>query len=258
MAPMLGQLGKRFLGSSRGTLHTSTSGRIHAESLPHQKISHHHRFIDGSDPDDWWGASLGIGASARSNERTGEQKRSDRSREDHFHHESDFWYFYHARYDAQQSRTKTYYYHEYHYMNYHSAHRGRQRSHHVMDVCHPENSIEMASKAFELALKAAERDMHGGCMGDTKELEDTITREIEKVAQYCGSDVISFARVIGVLDSESISKIPRDALVRKARKSIVFTFHPDKVNHLKESGKLLSYLLGQSILQALSTMPSGR
>jgi len=114
----------------------------------------------------------------------------------------------------------------------------------------------MASRSFAIALETAAIELDNNIRTDvsTEELERTIVREIEKVAEYCCSDIVSFACVIGVLDVDSISDIPHEALIRKARKSIVFRFHPDRVNHLKDSGKRLSYLLGHSILQALSTM----
>lgn len=247
MSSLVSNGGFNSVGHSMKRQLESCSGRnICTHSLPRR--SYHHRNIDKSDPDDWWGASIGV---ARSHDRSAKRS-SSRPSENIPHDESDFWYFHGA--DSQDH--KRYYYHEYHYMNYYNTHTRQRNTNSRVNICSPENALEMASKSFAVALETAASELHISAYSDakTEELENIISTEIGKVAEYCGSDIISFACVIGVLDSESVMGAPRDALIRKARRSIAHRFHPDKVNHLKDSGKRLSYLLGQSILQVLSTM----
>ena len=195
---------------------------------------------------------MDVGTASRSHGHSTDNRNGTSSShtDDQGHHESDFWYFH----STNGKKPKPYYYHEYHYMHYY--HRTQYKAGARVEVSSPENALEMASRSFAIALEAAAIEMQNTCTDvSLEDLERTITREIGKVAEYCGSDIVSFARVIGVLDVNSVGDSPNDeALVRKARKSIVFRFHPDKVNNLKDSGKRLSYLLGQSILQALSTM----
>lgn len=229
----------------------SSPGRTsRCQALPRRL--YHYRDIDKSDPDDWWGASMDVGRASRSHGHSTDTRNGTSSShtDDQGHHESDFWYFH----STNGKNPKPYYYHEYHYMHYY--HRTQYKAGARVEVSSPENALEMASRSFAIALEAAAIEMQNTCTDvSLEDLERTITREIGKVAEYCGSDIVSFARVIGVLDVNSVGDSPNDeALVRKARKSIVFRFHPDKVNNLKDSGKRLSYLLGQSILQALSTM----
>lgn len=238
--------------SFKGQLENCSRGTGRCQALPRRL--YHHRDIDKSDPDDWWGASIGGGPrTTRSHGHASKGERtSHRHTDDIAHDESDFWYFQ----SANGNEPKTYYYHEYHYMHYYHT----QRQTWKPSVCSPDNALEMAARSFTIALETAAIEIDNNIPTDvsTEELESTIVREIENVAEYCGSDIVSFARVIGVLDLDSISDIPREVLMRKARKSIVFRFHPDRVNHLKDSGKRLSYLLGHSILQALSTMKTMR
>lgn len=246
-----------FRQSVKRQLKRSSYQTISLHALPRRL--YHHRDIDKSDPDDWWGASIGIASSRTTTRSHGQSSTRDRTShrrtDDVAHDESDFWYFE----SSHGNEPKTYYYHEYHYMHYYhtQSQQNWKKSGAQMDVSSPDHALEMASRSFAIALETAAIEIQNNTCTDasTDELENTIIQEIRNVAEYCGSDIVSFARVIGVLDVESMpDSTSREILLRKARKSIVFRFHPDRVNHLKNSGKRLSYLLGHSILQALSTM----
>ena len=219
--------------------------------------AHHRRRIDAEDPDDWWGASTSYSAAKdarpkKSNVRPFAAHQQDDDRK-HEHHESDYWASHHVRCDGGGSSHKAYYYHEYHYMHYVKAKRHRREP---IEISAPQSALELASKSFERALSVVAREQENLQKSILDEMESIIVEEIQYVATCCRSDIVVFAEAIGVLSREDISSHPgRESLKKKARKSIVITFHPDKVNHMKESGKRLSYLLGHSVLQALSTMP---
>jgi len=219
--------------------------------------AHHRRRIDAEDPDDWWGASTSYSSvkgarPQKSNVRPFAAHHHDDDRK-HEHHESDYWASHHTRYDGGGSSHTAYYYHEYHYMHYAKAKRHRRES---FEMSTPQSALELASKSFERALSVVAREQEHLQKSILDEMENIVVQEIQNVATCCRSDIVVFAQAVGVLSREDIYSHPgHESLKKKARKSIVITFHPDKVNHLKESGKRLSYLLGHSVLQALSTMP---
>ena len=240
-----------------------------------------HREFDAADPDDWWGVHLNSSGSS------GRQKAS---RDVHAHQKWDFGegQTEFQRHDQHQGANghdtgskRRYYYHEYHYMSYYFANHGNKyhksnRTRHgygySADVMmrDPGTALELAHDAFQAALATARREVGpiDACMESKKmlrELEQSIAKQVQEAAGHCGSDVIAFARVVGVLpptqeqmggkEAASENSHSHESLRKKARKKIIVTFHPDKLLHLHRSGKHLGYFLGHAVLQAVSSMP---
>jgi hypothetical protein len=238
-----------------------------------------HREFDAADPDDWWGVHLNSSGSSGC---------QNASRDVHAQQGWDFGegQTEFQRMEQQEGSNvhdgskRTYYYHEYHYMRYyfakhgnrsHNSNRSRHGHGYSADVMRdPGTALELAHYAFQAALATARREV-GPIDADVeskktlRELEQSIAKQVQEAAGHCGSDVIAFARVVGVLPIKQEQRDGKEAafenshchesLRKKARKKIIVTFHPDKLLHLHRSGKHLGYFLGHAVLQAVSSMP---
>eukprot|EP00890_Picochlorum_soloecismus_P004518 jgi/Picsp_1/5067/NSC_02430-R1_---NA--- len=246
-----------------------------------------HRKFDAADPDDWWGVHLNSAGNTRvprgrlnvsEDVQAGWnfQRQTESQRQDQQEGSSA---------NGQGGNTRTYYYHEYHYMSYyfanHGKHSHRYRNngvHHDADgYAHSADmtrdpgtaALDLAHCAFQAALATARRELDPIVAGveskRLRQLEKSIAKQVQEAAGHCGSDVIAFARVVGVLppaqeqsggqEAASENSHCQESLRKKARKKIIVTFHPDKLLHLQRSGKHLGYFLGHAVLQAVSSMP---
>ena len=147
---------------------------------------------------------------------------------------------------------KTYYYHEYNHHYHHAKYAsngagqsGRSNRSSATSQHHGRPDLQMARHAVENARQAASSEI------DTRRAEGVIRREIDRAVQYCGLDVVAFARA---LDCDASS-------VRCARRAIAMRYHPDKVSCVMEGDseavkarKRLEGALGHEILSALNSL----
>lgn len=165
--------------------------------------------------------------------------------------------------------SRHYYYHEYHYLRYYRAKMETQKWKEEQrslnggwsgeDILTP---VEKASVSIRKAVDIASLDKTLHQKSNTpnsaryptiEECEETILAHIQEAASHCGFDVVAFAMALGLRVDKDMGK---EAMKKRARKSIVLTFHPDKLAHIRHSqGQHLPYILGQTIIKVMSTMP---
>ena len=281
------------IGGYRYTTLSTRSSRIKAcrgqnteshhcnPAVTYSQRNQQHREMDDADPDDWWGIHLNSHRNSVSSSRPKSSKEQAQQTWD-FQRQAEF-----QKQDQQEGssmndgKNRTYYYHEYHYMSYyfekhgyksHKSNRTRHGYAYSSDVMKrdPGTALELAHYAFQAALATARREVgpiDAGVESKSmlRDLEKSIAKQVQEAAGHCGSDVIAFARVVGVLPltqeqrggQEAAFENPHcnESLRKKARKKIIVTFHPDKLLHLHRSGKHLGYFLGHAVLQAVSSMP---
>ncbi len=211
---------------------------------------------DPFNPDDAWGASRtnNVRPFFNFNKHAGQWTAEDEAHETP-HDESDFWYFNRAASSTASGAArgqKTYYYHEYNHHYHHAKYAsngagqsGRSNRSSATSQHHGRPDLQMARHAVENARQAASSEI------DTRRAEGVIRREIDRAVQYCGLDVVAFARA---LDCDASS-------VRCARRAIAMRYHPDKVSCVMEGDseavkarKRLEGALGHEILSALNSL----
>ncbi len=212
---------------------------------------------DPFNPDDAWGASRtnNVRPFFNFNKHAGQWTAEDEAHETP-HDESDFWYFNGASASTASGAArgqKTYYYHEYNHHYHHAKYAssgagpsGRSNRSPAASLHHGRPDLQMARHAVGNARQAVASEI------DTRIAKDVIRREIGRAVEYCGLDVVAFARA---LDCDASS-------ARCARRAIAMRYHPDKVTCVMEGDteadkarKRLEGTLGHEILSALNSLP---
>jgi hypothetical protein len=220
-------------------------------------------FDDPFNPDDAWGASTTNNVRPFFNfSKHAGQWEDVNETTDGPHDESDFWFF-NKTTSTQQTR---YYYHEYNQHHYRSTKKDQSRFYSHGNSSYDERYYQrqktgrpelcLAKQALQKAVDAIMTVGSGDLRQSSIELaETTIRREVRRAVCLCAYDVTVFARALGVLGSAD------EGTARKARRSIVMKFHPDKFARVldtdsveEKARKRLETLLGHSILQELSDL----